>query len=79
MKSTLGLSALAVLMSATAALAEFPEKPVEFVVPFPPGDLEDILTRMIADEFQAMVSAYIERRWGAKASSEALETTEIEA
>ncbi|MCB1355755.1 MAG: tripartite tricarboxylate transporter substrate binding protein [Maritimibacter sp.] len=54
MKSTLGLSALAVLMSATAALAEFPEKPVEFVVPFPPGDLEDILTRMIADQFQNM-------------------------
>ncbi|SDF97716.1 tripartite tricarboxylate transporter substrate binding protein [Alloyangia pacifica] len=35
-----------------AALAEYPEKPVEFVIPFPPGDLEDILTRMIADEFQ---------------------------
>ncbi|RYG90494.1 tripartite tricarboxylate transporter substrate binding protein [Loktanella sp. IMCC34160] len=36
-----------------AALAEYPEKPVEFVVPWPPGDLEDVLTRMIADEFQA--------------------------
>lgn len=35
-----------------AALAEYPEKPVEFVVPFPPGDLEDILTRMIADGMQ---------------------------
>lgn len=35
-----------------AAQAEYPEKPVEFVVPFPPGDLEDILTRMIADKFQ---------------------------
>ncbi|WP_353475003.1 tripartite tricarboxylate transporter substrate-binding protein [Salipiger sp. H15] len=35
-----------------AALADYPEKPVEFVIPFPPGDLEDILTRMIADEFQ---------------------------
>lgn len=35
------------------AFAEYPEKPVEFVVPFPPGDLEDVLTRMIADEFQA--------------------------
>lgn len=40
--------------SATAALAEYPEKPVTFVVPWPPGDLEDVLTRMIADEFQAM-------------------------
>jgi tripartite-type tricarboxylate transporter receptor subunit TctC len=36
-----------------AAAAEYPEKPVEFIVPFPPGDLEDILTRMIADEFQS--------------------------
>ncbi len=46
--------ALGALMAATplAAQAEYPEKPVEFVVPFPPGDLEDILTRMIADEFQ---------------------------
>lgn len=40
--------------SATAAMAEYPEKPVSFVVPWPPGDLEDVLTRMIADEFQAM-------------------------
>lgn len=54
MKSALKLSALAILMGATAALAEYPEKPVEFVVPFPPGDLEDILTRMIADKFQDM-------------------------
>lgn len=34
------------------AVAEYPERPVEFVVPWPPGDLEDVLTRMIADEFQ---------------------------
>lgn len=38
---------------ASPAFAEYPEKPVEFVVPFPPGDLEDVLTRMIADEFQS--------------------------
>ncbi|WP_229802370.1 tripartite tricarboxylate transporter substrate binding protein [Paramylibacter ulvae] len=34
------------------AHAEYPEKPVEFVVPWPPGDLEDVLTRMIAEDFQ---------------------------
>ena len=39
---------------APVAQAEYPEKPVSFVVPWPPGDLEDILTRMIADEFQDM-------------------------
>jgi tripartite-type tricarboxylate transporter receptor subunit TctC len=34
--------------------AEYPDKPVSFVVPWPPGDLEDVLTRMIAEDFQAM-------------------------
>ena len=24
--------------------AEYPEKPVNFIVPWPPGDLEDVLT-----------------------------------
>ena len=39
------------------AQAEYPERPVSFVVPWPPGDLEDVLTRMIADEFQNMHGA----------------------
>jgi tripartite-type tricarboxylate transporter receptor subunit TctC len=43
----------AALLGAGAALAEFPEKPVNFIVPWPPGDLEDVLTRMIAEDFQA--------------------------
>ncbi len=34
------------------AVADYPEKPVSFVVPWPPGDLEDVLTRMIAEDFQ---------------------------
>lgn len=33
--------------------AEYPEKPVNFIVPWPPGDLEDVITRMIAEDFQA--------------------------
>ncbi len=45
--------ALALAVSAGAALAEYPDKPVSFVVPWPPGDLEDVLTRMIAEDFQA--------------------------
>jgi tripartite-type tricarboxylate transporter receptor subunit TctC len=47
--------ALTLCMAAVggAALADYPEKPVTFIVPFPPGDLEDVLTRMIADDFQA--------------------------
>ena len=46
-----GAAALMILMPGLAA-AEYPEKPVEFVVPWPPGDAEDVLTRMIADDFQ---------------------------
>ena len=48
------------LAAATMALAgafgvqagEYPEKPVSFIVPWPPGDLEDVLTRIIAEDFQ---------------------------
>lgn len=51
-------SKVAVLAVAAASLAgpvaaEYPDRPVSFVVPFPPGDLEDVLTRMIAEDFQA--------------------------
>ena len=48
-----GLMASVTLLAPGIAAAEYPEKPVQFVVPWPPGDLEDILTRMIADDFQA--------------------------
>ena len=48
------LIATAMLLAVTAApvLAQYPDKPVSFVIPFPPGDLEDVLTRMIAEDFQ---------------------------
>lgn len=53
MHKTLTLAAAAAL-SATAGLAQtYPSQPVSFIVPWPPGDLEDILTRLIADAFQA--------------------------
>jgi len=48
-----GAMSLALAAVSGAALADYPEKPVTFIVPFPPGDLEDVLTRMIADDFQA--------------------------
>ena len=48
------LFALSTLMiGMPIAQADYPEKPVTFVVPWPPGDLEDVLTRMIAEDFQA--------------------------
>jgi tripartite-type tricarboxylate transporter receptor subunit TctC len=45
-------AALALVALSGAALAEYPEKPVTFIVPWPPGDLEDVLTRLIAEELQ---------------------------
>lgn len=53
LRGVLLTGAVMALMSVGAARAEYPEKPVGFVVPFPPGDLEDVLTRMIAEDFQA--------------------------
>jgi tripartite-type tricarboxylate transporter receptor subunit TctC len=53
LRGALLTGAVMALMSVGVAKAEYPEKPVGFVVPFPPGDLEDVLTRMIAEDFQA--------------------------
>lgn len=52
-----GVLAVALAAMSGAALAEYPEKPVTFIVPWPPGDLEDVLTRMIAEEFQKQTGA----------------------
>ena len=41
------------ILCGNPAMAEYPDKPVTFLVPWPPGDLEDVLTRMIAEDFQA--------------------------
>ncbi len=55
MKKIIKVCALAALASApfTGSVAEasdYPNRPVKFVVPWPPGDLEDILTRIIAED-----------------------------
>ena len=41
----------AMSLVAGTAFADYPERAVSFIVPFPPGDLEDTLTRMIAEDF----------------------------
>lgn len=48
------------------AAAEYPDGPVQFIVPWPPGDFEDILTRMIAAHMQEKtgVSASVVNRPG---------------
>lgn len=51
--SILLTTAALALPVAGAAQAEYPERPVTFIVPWPPGDLEDQLTRIIADEMSS--------------------------
>lgn len=51
--TTVAAAALLATGVVAPALAEYPEKPVSFIVPWPPGDLEDVITRMIAEDFQA--------------------------
>ena len=48
------LAASGVLAGAAPAAADYPEGPVQFIVPWPPGDFEDILTRMIAAKMTEM-------------------------
>ena len=49
---TLAAASIATLGLAFNAQAEYPTGPVQFIVPWPPGDFEDILTRMIAANMQ---------------------------
>ncbi|MDP2087314.1 MAG: tripartite tricarboxylate transporter substrate binding protein [Gemmobacter sp.] len=53
MTTSARLTCAAILTAvAMPALADYPNQPVSFIVPWPPGDLEDVLTRMIADQMQ---------------------------
>lgn len=63
---TSAFAASAMFAGVTTTSADYPESPVQFVVPFPPGDFEDILTRMIAAEMQEMtgVSASVVNKPG---------------
>ena len=65
MRKSLTLAAAGLIVAAPA-FADYPDQPVEFIVPWPPGDLEDVLTRLIADEFQSEhgVSAAVVNRPG---------------
>ena len=46
------VAATALLGGRAAAQAEYPTAPVQFIVPWPPGDFEDVLTRMIASNME---------------------------
>jgi tripartite-type tricarboxylate transporter receptor subunit TctC len=48
LRSSLGLLALALLIHASVAVAQYPSRPVRLIIPFPPGGSNDIVGRMIA-------------------------------
>lgn len=49
----LGVAAAAQITAAPAALAEYPEKPVKIIVPYPPGGATDVFTRVAAQYLEA--------------------------
>lgn len=60
------VAALAMLSAGTAA-ADWPERPIKIVVPYPPGGLTDTVTRVVADELgrQLGTTTIVENRAGA--------------
>lgn len=42
---------MASVSGATMAVAEYPERPVSFIEPWPPGDVDDQLLRVVAEQF----------------------------
>ncbi len=61
------LVAIAMLLPAIASAQAWPNRPVKFVVPFPPGGTADLLGRLAAKEMQAVLGQplVVENRPGA--------------
>jgi tripartite-type tricarboxylate transporter receptor subunit TctC len=53
------LAAIAVSMVASAALAQYPARPIRLIVPFPPGGSNDIVARMIGHELTGRLGQQI--------------------
>jgi tripartite-type tricarboxylate transporter receptor subunit TctC len=69
-RTLLGAALTAATLSGMAApaLAEYPDRPVKFIYGFPPGDIDELLMRMIADKMTEMTgvpAAVIDKPGGA--------------
>ena len=62
--------ALAAALGASAQPATYPDKPIRFVVPYPPGGGTDVIARIVHERFQAALgqTIIIENRGGAGGS-----------
>ena len=67
LKRFLTLIVIALSCAAVSALAEYPDKPVKIIVPYPPGGTTDILARVIAQRLGERLkqSFIVENRGGA--------------
>lgn len=49
-RALLGAATLPFLPAVAHAQSDWPNRPVKIIVPFPPGQASDIVTRLVADE-----------------------------
>ena len=62
------LAALGVLLALTApAAAEYPDKPVRLIIPFPPGGSNDVVGRLVANQLSEKLGhkVFVDNRGGA--------------
>jgi tripartite-type tricarboxylate transporter receptor subunit TctC len=62
------LAAFALLLALTApAAADYPEKPIRLIIPFPPGGSNDVVGRLVANQLSEKLGTkvYVDNRGGA--------------
>ena len=69
-RASLALAAACLLPLGAAAQASYPDKPVRFVVPYPPGGGTDVVARIVQERFQQALGQpiVIDNRGGAAGS-----------
>src|SRR4029453_19030164 len=61
------VATLALFLIAGSAMAQYPDRPIRIVVPYPPGGVADIMVRMIQEPLSASLGqpVIVENRGGA--------------